>query len=593
MKSRFLLSILLCLGIVFQLQSQQCNNPPACIQNGDLVGPTSGGNMNSTAALTVPDWYVSHGTPTYGPSEVWMWSYQNFGEGMYTCYNFVAGRQYRVCLNARYAGTTDLGDLMISACTGLNVGGTTTPPTPATNQGITTTNVTNAAMMQYNFVFTANANYNQLWIRPMFAGGGNLPPLGLYYAIVVDNIHVEDLSIPDPAITITPSGPLLDGVPVTLTASGGPAGTIYNWSDGTVGNNTSVTPSCKVSQLISVAATYNNCPTPGVAICARTTPNTNFAVQANCCASVRTNVYCDGGIRMMDFWITNTSSFNFTAYRLYDASSGTLVAWNNSLSVPPGSTGGVYSIDLTALGYTPGSTVCFYLIMLRFGEDFCAEEKCQTDRFCVAVPKDCNPEKCCGDWGLIAYDDYSDPHAPVSKITQCGKGLKIPCGNINGFHFSYNCKEGCRPTFKSRVTDPTGALVPHLGSSGGSWYHINNLPLTVSGSYQIVVEAYCGGELCGTCELTLYVDCSVQPHTTGEEALRLHSIIPNPARDNTTVLSYNGPIGSYEIQTLGGVTLLSGKGIVNNEVTIDLGSIPNGLYNLIIDGKATYKLVKE
>lgn len=592
MKTRSLLSILLCFCMAFHLQSQQCTNPPDCIQNGDLLGPTTSGNMNSTPALTVPNWFVSHGTPTYGPSEVWMWSYQNRGEGIYTCYNFIAGHQYRVCLSARYAGTTNLGDMLISACSGLVGVAGTTPPTPASNQGITTANITNPVMTQYNYVFTANANYSQLWIRPMFAGGGALPPVGMQYAITVDNIHVEDLSIPDPVITVTPSGPLLNGVPVTLTASGGPAGTVYNWSDGTIGNSTVVTPDCRVAMLITVAATYNNCPTPGIPICARTTPATNFDVLTSCCANVRTNVYCNGGIRMMDFWITNTSSFLFNAYRLYDATTGLPVAWNNAISISPGSTGGVYSIDLTALGYAPGSTVCFYLVMIRYGADLCPEEKCETDRFCVTVPKDCNQEKCCGDWGLIAFDDYSDPDAPVSRLTQCGAQIQVPCGNINGFDFSYNCREGCRPSFRSTVTDPTGGTIPHSGSTSGSWYRISNLPLTTSGVYRITVEAWCGGELCGTCDLYVYVNCDLQPEFPNE-APRLHSIIPNPAHNSTTVLSYNGPVGSYEVQGLGGITLLSGKGIVNNEVTIDLSSLPNGLYTVIVDGKTSYKFVKE
>lgn len=103
---------------------------------------------------------------------------------------------------------------------------------------------------------------------------------------------------------------------------------------------------------------------------------------------------------------------------------------------------------------------------------------------------------------------------------------------------------------------------------------IENFPITISGSYQVVVETYCGDELCGTCGLSLQVDCREQV-PVGDGTSGLHSIILNPAND-TTVFSFYGPTGIYELQTLSGIDLLGCKDIVTNEATIDLSRFQMG-----------------
>ncbi len=69
---------------------------------------------------------------------------------------------------------------------------------------------------------------------------------------------------------------------------------------------------------------------------------------------------------------------------------------------------------------------------------------------------------------------------------------------------------------------------------------IENFPITISGSYQVVVETYCGDELCGTCGLSLQVDCREQV-PVGDGTSGLHSIILNPANDPLSSLSMDRP----------------------------------------------------
>lgn len=39
-------------------------------------------------------WYPSHGTPTVSPNSIWMWSYNNNGEGVNLAHNFLANKRY-------------------------------------------------------------------------------------------------------------------------------------------------------------------------------------------------------------------------------------------------------------------------------------------------------------------------------------------------------------------------------------------------------------------------------------------------------------------------------------------------------------------
>jgi hypothetical protein len=277
----FLMIVILSTSI-FNNANAQCGEvSPNCIQNGGLVGPTGPGNMNSNAATTIPNWFVASGTPSASPGEVWMWSFGGSGEGIYTCYNFQANHNYRICIDVKVGGTNSntLGQFELTAANGLLVNG---PPIPTTSNNFYNVNHTNTVYTSIGVPFSpGTSSYSQLWIRPFYTASP-----GTQYAVYVRNIHIEDLTIPTFTPTITASGPFQNGVPVTLTANGGPPGTVYSWSNSATGNSITVTPNCNTTQTFSVFGTYFNCPPPTPAACGRRSnvSNTLSILATDCCS---------------------------------------------------------------------------------------------------------------------------------------------------------------------------------------------------------------------------------------------------------------------------------------------------------------------
>lgn len=245
---RTLFAVLLMFIAVAGLNAQNgpCNNPPNCIVNNE-VGTTPAGNtgdMNSTAALTVNGWNISHGTPTMfgndcptssNNNSIWMWSYSGRGEGVYTCYNFQAQRVYTVCLWVRNTnGVLNGGNLRVLAANGLtNVvyPASTTVPVPTSSQLIANTWGNNGTWTQVTYTFTANANYAELWIYPFMA---NPPVNNQQYELQIDDIRVQEGNGQPATPTISATPPVIDWCQSsTLTIGNVPAGTTVNWSPST------------------------------------------------------------------------------------------------------------------------------------------------------------------------------------------------------------------------------------------------------------------------------------------------------------------------------------------------------------------------
>ncbi|NOT36530.1 MAG: hypothetical protein HOP11_04075 [Saprospiraceae bacterium] len=283
MKKIFLFSIYFltsCFLITQAVSQQLCVNPPNCIQNGGLVAVPALGDMNQGA--NVANWWVSHGSPSCGGGTVWMWSYGGNGEGIFSCYNFVAGRTYNICYSAAYSGTNPNGALQIRSHSALvqnfNIG----IPGFGTGNLIQSNPVTNPVMTNFSVSYTPTINHTQLWIYPFLLQDDG----ATQYAVNVDNVHIEDISIAVFTPVITASGPFQNGVPVTFSASGGPAGSVYTWSpSGIVGNTITVIPNCDKEQIISVTANYNNCPPPVPGICTRRSNVASITVIAKDCCS--------------------------------------------------------------------------------------------------------------------------------------------------------------------------------------------------------------------------------------------------------------------------------------------------------------------
>jgi hypothetical protein len=145
------------------------NSPDGCpTWNGSCVG-----------------WTKSHGTPdiiqvqlgNYKLSSyniVFMWGAATQGEGMFTSYTFQAGSTYDVRLDFSSTCTTT-GHVNIYAMNGLTehalTGCGNGYPSPSGGQLIGQyTGNTNGAITDVTYTFTANNNYDQLWIFPDGAG---------------------------------------------------------------------------------------------------------------------------------------------------------------------------------------------------------------------------------------------------------------------------------------------------------------------------------------------------------------------------------------------------------------------------------------
>lgn len=170
-----------------QSNDSNCINPPSTIinpslnTNGSVLGDMNDGNP----ANTVEAWFVSHGTPSLsqnaptngGQNSIWMWSHNIFqttdpsGEGIYTCYKFEQGQTYTVCLWARNTNQVDSGKLMILAANGLTPQTASNVPILSSSQIISNTYFHSAEWTEVSFTFTADSNYNQLWIYPDYNEG--------------------------------------------------------------------------------------------------------------------------------------------------------------------------------------------------------------------------------------------------------------------------------------------------------------------------------------------------------------------------------------------------------------------------------------
>jgi PKD repeat protein len=246
---RATVAVALTLGFATGLSAQNgpCNQPPVCIVNNELGNNGSGGDVNSSFAATVNGWYVSHGTPTIfgndcptstNNSSIWMWSYLNSttqqGEGVYTCYDFRAGRTYTVCLWVRNTNAVSNGGrLRVLAANGLtNIGPASSSPiaTPTSSQLIANSFTNNQTWTLETYTFTANQNFAELWIYPLMAA----PPVNnQQYELQIDDIRVTPVIQPA-NISVTASPQNITWCQTsTLSVNNAPAGSTVSWAPST------------------------------------------------------------------------------------------------------------------------------------------------------------------------------------------------------------------------------------------------------------------------------------------------------------------------------------------------------------------------
>lgn len=175
MKKRFLpLIAALVFGATSFAQTAPCYGPNEAV-NGDFQTYTGAiAQGNTWINNNLDNWSVSHGTPSAnGNLAIWMWSYSDYGEGVYTDYNFVAGQEYQITYDlfmATDANPTSEFFVRLNNNLTPSASGNAIPATTGTqvvsnvawNLSGTTTTITET--------FIAGSNYSQLWFYPYLAG---------------------------------------------------------------------------------------------------------------------------------------------------------------------------------------------------------------------------------------------------------------------------------------------------------------------------------------------------------------------------------------------------------------------------------------
>lgn len=164
----------------------------------DFTGVWNGTNAWINDSLT--NWFASHGTPSYfsNPtiiatgSGMWMWSYNNVGEGVYTEYNFVVGNNYTLTYDLykfddSNPASTFRVELASTFTPGTHPSGGSPIPNPAGTQLISNqTWSTNGAWETITETFTANTTHTQAWFYPLLTGAPNPNQA----AAVIDNVCI-------------------------------------------------------------------------------------------------------------------------------------------------------------------------------------------------------------------------------------------------------------------------------------------------------------------------------------------------------------------------------------------------------------------
>ena len=130
------------------------------------------------------NWLVSHGSPSPsglasdGNSGMFLWNQNwtdgiNYGEGIYTCFNFNQGKCYELSIDINPVPGFGIGNIIIKATNNLNelsnCSGLYEPPNPQPSDEITQEVIdfyVENTFTTMTVSYEPTMNYNQLWIYP-------------------------------------------------------------------------------------------------------------------------------------------------------------------------------------------------------------------------------------------------------------------------------------------------------------------------------------------------------------------------------------------------------------------------------------------
>ena len=159
------------------------------------------------------NWFMSHGSPSPsglasdGNSGVFLWNQNwtdgvNYGEGLYTCFNFNQGKCYEISIDINPVPNFNQGNVIIKATNNLNELSDCSelyePPNPQPANEITQTVLDfypSDTFTTITVAYEPAINYNQLWIYPF-------SPLPNMVAVKfrIDNVIITQISCESNAV---------------------------------------------------------------------------------------------------------------------------------------------------------------------------------------------------------------------------------------------------------------------------------------------------------------------------------------------------------------------------------------------------------
>lgn len=540
------IATLLLSGTLFQAQAQPgCAQAPLCLSNGELTtnGATSG-DMNSSATTTVNSWYVSHGSPSIwgpapggAPNAIWMWSYDGRGEGIYSCYRFQAGHQYRICLWVQNTGQSPInpGNLMIFAANGLNGNAPagTAVPTPATSELISNAHTVNMSWIQLTYWYTPSANYNELWIYPFRAG----PSINFgQYELVVDRINVFEVPY-----GIGMSVPC--GGTINLDAPAGCPGVAYDWYDPAmnyIGSGSISIPNADPSMNgnYTLRITSGDCTAEsGVQImvepcepCDKFEPN--FGMQGQCNPRTFIDLSSGPGTSVAWFWEFGDGGTS-----------------NQQNPTHAYATGGVYEVCLT--------------VIRKSGRETCCKRICRK----IDV---CDPHGVPGEPGdPVGFRfDYMNATQQALKFQDIIKGEDAIC------EYQWDFGDGTT----SNLPNPA---------------HVYEQP----GLYNVCLKVqHCNYDAGNRLSKSKGLSYCQMVRVNGSFAASVVDVIPNPATDQATVMVRNIKDPKVSLRDMYGTEVAKAQATGTDKYLFQIDKLTPGVYMVTVEGKEgkfTKKLVKK
>lgn len=371
--------------------SRLCVQPPSCIENGSLSAPGTG-DMNTTTSNTVPGWYVSHGTPSVmteiaprNPSSVWMWSHNNTGEGIFTCYKFEQNKRYRVCVDVMNTNGVSDGNLLIRAANNLNISSYGNI-FPASMQLIDGSHTNSSTWITITADFIADNNYNFLQLLPLKKAYAPTQPD--QYELKVDNVSILEI-IELPKQHIVKCG---DDLIINV-----PHNSCYNYEWTGPGGFTASGPGLFIPNINnSQAGTYYLNITSPSGNCVYTT-QTEVIVEGECIDCKKAYIEFEwSGCNPINFTANSNAPSAIVNY-YWNFGDGTSSTLANPIKYY--SSAGVYEVCLTVVFNLNGETCC---------KTFCKQiQVCKPQ-----IPSPAHPE-------LIGLDfDYNRINENLVKVNQ-------------------------------------------------------------------------------------------------------------------------------------------------------------------------------